>query len=708
MYWLAVQERRQIAGQVIKILVFVPALVLLWRGDGALVLDVLAGISLGASGNQFWTPGFLFVVAALLLALVRAAWTLSLAATRALRAGAARAPTDEALPARALPWGWPDAALTGGLFLAALLWLRAFEGRVEPEGLAMGMDAPSYLSNVAAVIEQDWGSYNGDKRVLHPVVVARIAWMFDWDIVAASRGLSMVCAAALAPLTFLMGRPVFGRAIAAAAALLVLAQPQAWSSSVEVTNYALFYAMVCAAQAALVWACISRRWWTYAALGAASAAAFLTQEKAFLSLSGVGLALLYTLRRLSWRGWAGRWGLALAAALACFAATNIPVSLTAFGKLVSNQRAELHVEMPYEWETIQRPDLENPTPISRHLPDDWRGSQLEAALAAIIAPPDSDVVVFLSPERKPAFGARVGPGNARVRPHTSIPPTDYRWEQNLNALRRAFSTREPPGQSPTRIFMVQLGLMFVGLVALVVPLPGRPHRTHRVAALILAVSLLALPGPLSLKFHPRYLVQSFPVCFLLICVGADWLVSLAVGARRPGWRAVELLVAGGLVTAVGLGAMTDRSDAWLYTGTRLQEMMAYPHEDVLPTPARAGGLAVSRYLEASEQGAYDCTSFGVWFYRYTDGDLWLRGSAPECEGLIDADLAPGTLLIVSNTSEGGETYLEAGSLFRSSEWVQVFQFEVREGVLDPGDYGLQKDSVFIFERVISRDSSSEK
>ena len=589
---------------------------------------------------------------------------------RALAGQPRRAPSAAQVPAARPRATLLDWALVVGLALLGVPVLDAFVHTVNPHGLIAGGDAVTYLENAKAVMHGDWHGYNVDRRVFH-------AWVLAWwgsgqeDLVQASLDISRWSVLSLPALTYLMGRPIFGRRAAVVAGLLVVFNPHLWPFAARGTNYALFYALLNGALAALAWALTGQRLRAWAAYAALTAFAFLTMEKAFLTLVGTtGFGVLVTLR-LGLRPALLRFGVAGVVAGGILWAYAPPVAHTPFGFLITNQRAELHFEMPYEWPagSIIDPDLERPSPVSHLLPDSWRGGDLDFAITSLTTPAYSNSVVY----GRLLYPA-TGPFGAAVRPKTSIPPLAHRLERNLESLKITFRS----------LHLTVPLLLVLGLLACVLPRPGRRGLHGRGAALALVLSLVAVWGSLTLKYHPRYVVHAFPVLALMLVAGVDWLAALIVQARRPIVLAGQALLTAGFSIAVGATLLTDSMDAWSKPS---EDWLAATQEvpsDFDPRHPALASLEAARWVTGNvteDVAIYDCAPIGIWYHMHRDRRFALRQDHRRCEELLQRPPAAGSLLVLSDHQEyaGGVRLRPWMIRARSETWEPIYRYEFHRG-----------------------------
>lgn len=544
-------------------------------------------------------------------------------------------PSDPVRSGPAPRWTWLDSALllaSGGLGVAVV---SHYSAAVNPEGALLGVDAPSYLENILVVARGNWERYNTDKYVLHGQLGAWLGWLLGGDHPRAARLLAGVCTAGLPALTYLGGRAIFGRVVCALAAAWILLDPLLWTYAVQTTNYALFAAVVGASLAAAAWVLVRPRWWTWLLAGLTSALCASTMEKAPLVLGPIWLTLLAA---QAWRRPPGGWrspAAALGLALVLVVWLDPPRSYTPFGSLVVNQREELHVEMPgWTWDRVQRMDPARPTPISPWLPGFLRNGAFEATLASLLAPPDADVLRLVRPDE-------VQPARFVLDEHTSIPPLGFRLRFNMVGLRGSFGP----------LFPVWLGLVLLGIVALVLPTPRGMER-RRLPALLLLLLLLSLFPPVSFKYNPRYLIHAFPALALLAAGGLRWLCGALVGGSRRTWRAVAASLTALLGLAWLAGLYLHDPAAWL------QPRQALTTGPLERAPADLGtdafNLSMARaagWLEGRpEPVIHDCGPVMMWLLRPWD-PRFATITPAGCREVLTQARPAGELLIISDRDE---------------------------------------------------------
>ncbi|MFH1468014.1 MAG: hypothetical protein ABIO70_26745 [Pseudomonadota bacterium] len=625
-----------------------PAPVLLWCLQYLHVMPAFSDMDLPYSLRVWWPLVFTLGAAA---------------AAGMVGAGVAWWRFEQGCPVPAKPWsrpplGWPDLATGLGLLALSAGVVAHFAHATNPEGTLVGVDAPSYLNNMLVILRSDWQWYNGDKRILHGLLGAFLGWLLGGDIQRAALWISAASVALMGPLTWLAGRAAFGRLVPLLAALVVIFDAQVFSYAIQTTNYALYYVLVAALLAASAWAVARPGGWRLPLVGLAAALLWSTQEKAPLIVGPC--ALLVTIATLWVRP--RRWGLSLGIAVVAGALTvfamDPPVPYTPFGSLIVNQREELHNEMPgWTWDDVKQPDPARPCPLSPWLPESLQRSGLEATLAGLMAPPDSDVLRLVQPgPSDPAVWA--------VDPDTSIPPWSYRVAFNHRALSITFGGRLP----------VQLSFIALGLLAALVPWPRRHGREQLLLILCLGI-LPSLLGPLSLKYHPRYFFHALPALALLSVGGTAWVLQVLAGPRRvPALLAQVLLVPVALAWA--LTVYQGDTAAW----RRPVRALALAPMEQRPADLGVDGfpLALARaahYLaESPATQVHDCGPVPLGLL--LGGDPRAEAHPQQaCRELLSQPATPGALLISSDRPEyRAPDTLTMAQIRRSGAWriVRVF------------------------------------
>ena len=419
---------------------------------------------------------------------------------------------------------WVDVAVVvmlAGLGLALQLrWLAL----ANPELLLTGNDYNTYLLNALAVSTGDWTLFNPDKHVLHGRLVAAIAG--DGDLRPVMVYVSVLSAALLAPVTYAVARTATSVGGSLVAALYLLSFPLPWHYATQTTAYALFYTLVVAAAGGVIWAIARPSLWSGLVAGLLAGCAAATQEKAMIVLLPVlgiggllGLPALFGLRP--------RWKapLALACLIGAWAtvvwASAPPVPYTPLVSLVTNQREEIHRDLPYEWPSVKRPDPEDPAGLRRWLPSGLWNGEIESWVSAATTPPDSDSL---------RLSFRRGGAEWIVRPNTSLPPVERRIAANLIGLRSVAGPVPATGMA--------LGLVgALGLLA-----RRRPDRTGPIPFALVGV-VLSGAAPITLKFGEHYFSHLLPIYAVAVVAGGDALLQRLL----PGWsvwagRLVALVV----------------------------------------------------------------------------------------------------------------------------------------------------------------------
>ena len=619
-----------------------PAPVLLWCLQYLRVMPAFSDMDLLA-GMRLWWP--------LVTALGAAAGTGMVATATAWWRFERGGPGPPQPPTRA-PLGWPDLAVGLGLLALGVGVVAHFVHAVNPEGAMVGVDAPSYLNNMQVILQRDWPWYNGDKRILHGLLGALLGALLGGDIQRAALWISAASVAVLGPLTWLAGRAAFGRGVPLLAALVVTFDAQVLSYAVQTTNYALYYALVAALLAAAAWACVRPGGWRLPLVGFVAALLWSTQEKAPLIVGPCALVVIIATLWVRPRRWGLSLGIAIAVGVLQVAAIDPPVPYTPFGSLIVNQREELHNEMPgWSWETVKQPDPDRPCFLSPWLPTSLRRSGLEATLAGLLAPPDSDVLRLVQP------GPR-DPPVWTVEPDTSIPPWSYRVDFNRRALSITFGGRLP----------VQVAFIALGLLAALSPWPRERRRERTLLALCLVI-LPSLLGPLSLKYHPRYFLHTLPALALVTVGGTDWVLG-ALAGRRPVSAGIARTLLALSALAWALAVYRGDTAAWRHPETALT--LAPLEQSPQDLQVRGFPLALARaarYLaESPAAKVHDCGPVPLGLLL---GDDPRCQPHPEkaCRELLSAPADPGSILVSSDRPEyRGPDTLTAAQIRRTGAW----------------------------------------
>ncbi|MES2643751.1 MAG: hypothetical protein V4850_29965 [Myxococcota bacterium] len=595
-------------------------------------------------------------------------------ATRAPPEPTEAAPTPPSPRDRAL-----DVAIAVALGLGMYVALGAWIARVNPDGVLLGMDGPSYLRTLIAVATEQWEHYNTDKRILHAWLGARLVAATALSPLAATQLLTHVAVSAFPSLGYALARTLTGRGEALLVAILCVLHPVPWAFAPQSTNYPLYFSVIVAALAALTWALARPTLPRWALAGLLTGLALSTQEKALLSLGpalAVGLPLAWLGDRTVLRPLVGGLLVGTLATAAVVGALDPPVSYTPFGSLVANQREELHRDRPWAWAAVRRPDPALPT--NPRLPTFLRDGELEAALSAVTTPADSDVLRL----RSGASGATWVPA-----PNTSIAPLSERLRINLHELEQTLSTLPRVG----------LLLLLVGLAGAL--LPGKAG-AGRWLLLVPAAALVSAWGPLSLKYNIRYFVHLLPVVALVGVVGWGRLLRLVAGADR-GSRALVAVASAAFWLLFGQALWVGSDTAWESPSLPFPSPAA--RADAAEDPGGNAGatLQVARWLatQPTPTRIVDCAPHPVWLYLHEDA----RVTPPDGEHACAAALArplPGTWLVVSSHREyRGPGTPHADALVTSGRWRVVGGWDPRNGALTPQTARWTESAVVVVEAV---------
>jgi hypothetical protein len=558
--------------------------------------------------------------------------------------------------------GWGDVAVFTLLAIAGLAVQAVWAALANPEGILAGMDGPSYLGNVIAVRHGDWSLYNPDKHILHALLAAHL----DADPLVACRRLSLLSVAALPPLGFALARVFGSRREALLVGLLCGLRPEPWSFSIQTTNYALFFAVVTLSLATLSAALVRPTAGRWALAGLAAGLCLATQEKAVLTVfPEVGVGLLFALPGAGWGGARRQLGgLAIAAVAAggLLVAVAPPVTYTAFGSLIANQREEVHREMPWTWPVVRRPDPAHPTDPA--LPAALRGGDLEATLAALTTPADSDILRLDRPDAFHTVGFK-------VVDDTSIPPLTVRLANNLAAARRTI-----PTFAGTTVVLLGIGLL--GLC-----LPGAGRGPARWLALAPAAALLSAWGPLSLKYNYRYLQHLVPVATMVGVLGLGRLLARLAGPSRPARLVVEIAQwAFWLLFALAVWMGNDgvwRRPTFVFPPPTA-EIAVDPGDNALAT------LRVAQWLKEQPEPhpILDCAPDPVGLLLSDDGRVAPADGGARCRAAA-ADPLGDTWLVASNHTEFRDARtLDPTALVASGRWVVCGGWDPRSGAIPAG------------------------
>jgi hypothetical protein len=599
------------------------------------------------------------------------------AATALLVAGIFGAWRGDGAPRATWRGAWVlDLSAPVGLLAAGWAVVDAWQAIQTPAAVIMGMDGVSYVENVSAVLRQDWDGYNKDKPILHALLAVKLL-PFANDTVEAAVWVSKISIAALPALAWAMARPLFGRLVGVGAGLLVLCDAELWQFGLQTTSYALFAATTTAALATLAAYARWPGWGTAAGVGLALGLGLATSEKSLVSLGppGLGVALLVAARAwtrpLAWRALVPRLAqplFALGVAAAFVSATHPPLTYTAPGNLLVNQRREVHVAVPWDWPTIEHPDPAHPYPYADQMPAALRTPALDVTLAALFNPPWRNGMQWLHGDR------------LEEAPGTTIPPASALFAVNLTELRRSRPLQDP-----------RLALVVAGAVLCLAHRRSRP-------GILLATALLSGVAPLFLKFQSRYLLHLLPLGWVLTLGGIDAAARALAGGSR-------------------IGALTGRSAAFWLAGsllvaTLLVDPAGWRHPDKLDWPppwaTRAissgdGGLtgASTRLLaawvqEQQQLELHDCSPHPIRLYLPPTRALAGGRLDPVCGAPERA--APGAWVVVSDDAENPGLGTHDLSAFRAPGWKLLALARQGRLVIDPPSAAGPGPTVWVYRR----------
>ncbi len=482
-------------------------------------------------------------------------------------------PFARLVPARRI---WVDAVAVAGLAAVCLALQLRWLSAANPELLLTGNDYNTYLFNALAASTGDWSLFNPDKHLFHGRLVAWLARGGDLRPVLVY--VSVVSVAMLGPVTYLVARTATSSGGALVAALYLVSLPLPWSYATQTTAYALFYTVVVGAAGAIVWALTRPSPGSGLLAGLVAGLAAATQEKALvvllpvLGLGGVLALPALVAARPRWRAPVaaaclfGAWG-------AVTWVSTPPEPYTPLVSLVTNQREEIHVDLPYTWPALKQPDPNDPARIRGWLPRSLWNGELESWIAAATTPSDSNAL---------RLSFQDGVARWTVRPNTSLPPVERRIEANMRGLRTVV------GPVPA----VGIGLVTLGALGLMVR--RRDDRTGPVPLAFVGV-FLSGAAPLTLKFGAHYFPHLLPIYAVVVVAGGDALLQRAL----PGWslwvgRAVALVV----LAAHGLAMWTGSADAWRSPKVVFPPPAAEAKDD--PGAYASNLLHVARWLATQE------------------------------------------------------------------------------------------------------------
>ncbi len=583
--------------------------------------------------------------------------------------------------ANPLAWGWPDWAALAATGIMAWTVLQAFRARRNPLGVCVGMDAPTFLGDIVAIGIGRWDLYNTDKRLPYPFLSAKVADITGWTYLEAGQAVSFASAVLLVIVVYVIARAFSGRLTALLAALTHLAFPVLHPYAVQTTSYSFFYLVVNVTVAASAWAVVTGHpiWYLLAGLGATVSVA--TQVKGLTVVVPVlGIVLVATV--VVWRRASVR--LVSLAALPILVGTVtssfLPVEYTPLSWLIAHHREEVHQDMPYPWTHTVTPPLDAPSPLSPWLPSFLRGGELEALSGALLAPADSEVVLF----RKQGTGTRVA-STPVLLPGTTIPPLGVRLSNNIKALQQFL---------PENVLLLA-SLLALGLLGAILPLPRGLPPKRAAAGWVLLAALLSVWGSLSLKFHIRYLLQALPVVSILI-VHAVQIVARQWTGRSPGWvRGITGALVAWLIASLAASLFCHSTRTWLDSPARLARLPQCLgiHDQENNIVQAWAVMRTAAWIDAHvplDASVLDCSPIPVW--HYLPGDP--RFVRPVVDGQrfkacqrfiarVNAGERPEreTYIVVSDVPEyrGPDTPYSHQLLSHPDRWTMAFGFNPENG-----------------------------
>lgn len=569
------------------------------------------------------------------------------------------------------------ALLTTGGLVAHAAWQRI----ASPEQVHSGYDFNTYAINAIAVRNGEWDLFNGDKHVFHARVVGWIA--NGGNLREAAVDLAVMCIGLFPAITYVLARRAGGRFSAWMAAILAFACPLPWHFSTQTTAYPLYYFLVLAAAAAVLWSVQRPSPWSAVSAGLLAGFAASTQEKAPIALApALGLAVVLA-AGLVWRGWrASRWrtaarlfGLPTLGVLAFVGVlrTSAPEkAYTPLVSLVTNQRQEIHIELDYRWPEVKKPNLNDPAGVRSWLPRRFWDGEIESWLAAARTPPDSNSF-RLAPEPD----GRNNPW--RVVPDTTIAPLALRLESSLRPIDQVYGPLPFPG------------LVLVGLGTLSLLLLARPRQRIAIALVGTVATGLA---PLTLKFGIHYFSHLLPILAVLTAAGLDHLVR----ALLPGgWVWPGRLVVAGMIAPYAMALWTDDVDAWRSPTLTFPPPAAIPAPD--PGSYAQNLLHVGAWLEgqAHPEAIVDCAPGTMLLALPDDPRISHALGEQAClSGLAAA--TPGTWAVASpHPSYRGPNTPDPNRLLASRRWKLIYGWNGRRGAVSPGATRADMSALVVLE-----------
>ena len=582
------------------------------------------------------------------------------------------------------PPGWVEVIFLTMFTALSFATMWGWAAVANPDLHLSGNDYDTYALNTIAVKTGDWKLFIPDKHLFHARVVAAL-----WDGGAGLSGMLVrvsVAATALLPLgAWAMARRGAGVFAGILAATLTLAFPLIFRFATQTTAYPLFYLLAGVAAAAVVWAIQAPSAGSAVVAGLVAGCGAATQEKTMIVLLPVvGVAVILALPSW-WRAAAGqrrrglglafmRMSLGIGAFAAVVYASAPPRGYTPMVSLVTNQRQEVHVSLPYDWPAVKHPDLGDPAGVRSWLPKPLWDGEIESWIASLRTPPDSNSLSL----------TRTGDGRPvvwREIAGTTIPPLEVRVRANLLTLPSVTGPLPWPG----------LWLVVTGTLALLLFGRGRA----RVAA-ALALGFASAIAPLTLRFGDHYVLHVLPFAAALAVAGYDRLVQwLLPGPATLAGRGVLLYLFG----AYALGCWTDDPEAWRAPTLTFPPPSAHAKED---PGGYAGNLAaLSAWLDTQDptRPLADCLPGGLLMVRPEDPRFTHGEAQKACpEALREA--TPSRWLLVSSHGEYRKANQpDPGVLLRSGRWKLRWGYDVARGTVEDGRFLLPPSAVIVLEAV---------
>ncbi len=569
----------------------------------------------------------------------------------------ATATVAEQLTGRAA-WGEVLAlVLVGAVGVGAhLAWLEV----ANPGGHLLGYDYNTYARNAIALERGDWEMFNPDKHAFHARVVAWF-WGGHGSPGPAMAGLGAVCNGLLPALAWLLARRAAGPFAGAMAAALCLSYPLVWHFTGQTTAYPLYYLLVALSLLTTLVAVQRPAFWSAVLAGGVTAIAAATSEKTVIAVApvlGIGVGIV----AVDWllRGAAGR--LRAAARAGAYVALGLatfggvlhlvapPRGYTPLVSLVSNQRLDVHVELPYDWPTVKQPDLADPAGIRSWLPPSLHDGVIESWVAAMRTPADSNSLRL-------ARDQQGGEKTWSVAPDTTLPPLEVRLARNAQTLPLVW------GPIP------EASAWILGLAAASLALVAPRQRRATVALVGVVGSALA---PLTLRFGQHYYPHLVPVLAAVMAAGLDGLVAwLLPGWARWAGRAVLVAMLGACV----LSFWANDPAAWRNPRWTFPPPGAEGKADPAGYATSLDRMSAWLDTQPADTPLVDCLPGGLLMVRADDPRLPTSESGHECaEGLAKA--TPGTILLASGHREyRSPNHPDPRTLVASGNWVVRAAFQ---------------------------------